>query len=118
MCLREFCSSFLVKTKENQDFFYSSESSNESVCDCPPLADEDDDDRIGPDNFKNDDKMPPEPALETLLLPSAFESSAFSVSPSSPTATPALPPKLPLDAPLLNDVNFFVIAAIFGEMTA
>lgn len=92
----------------------------------PPVADLDDDDRIGPDKRKNDDNRPPTPADEPLALPPADTPSSpkSSESPSSlgGEPAPALPLKLkppdpPEDAPL-SAPNFVVMAAILGEMTA
>ena len=110
-----FCSIFL---------FYSSLSSTGTSW--PPLALDDDDDRIGPESFKNDEIMFPEPPEATgtgLSSKSAWSSVESSLSgdgigtlppPLDPPLKPPNPPaELPLSAP-----NFEVMAAIFGWITA
>lgn len=98
---------------------YSSLSSDETGTGWPPLAEEEDEDRIGPDSFSTDERMPPEPPAEPWL-PSLL-SSALSPSVGSPPAALAPPPMLspppPIEPPL-RAPNLLVIAAIFGEMTA
>lgn len=67
--------------------------------------DPDDDDKIGPDNRKNDDNKPPMPAD----APPAAEPSE-----PSPPEPPLKPPlKLPLSPPIVE-----VMAPIFGVITA
>lgn len=91
-----------------------------------PLALPDDDDKSGPDNFKNDVTMFPDPP-DAIGTPASFKSAVSFESLSSSVITgtpPLLPPNPPLKPPkppadvLLNAPNFDVMAAIFGEMTA
>lgn len=89
----------------------------------PALAPPDDDDRIGPDSFNNEDRMFPEPA-DAIGAPASFKSAFSSESLRSsdagavpPLKPPLKPPKPPAELPL-SAPNFDVIAAIFGEMTA
>lgn len=111
--------------------FYSSSSSSAGNGTGTPtptpilFALPDDDDKIGPDNFKNDVTIFPDPA-DAIGTPASFKSavSLESLSSSDTTGTPLLPPNPPLKPPKppadvpLNAPNFDVIAAIFGEMTA
>lgn len=91
-----------------------------------PLALPDDDDNSGPDNFKNDVTMFPDPP-DAIGTPASFKSAVSVESLSSSVITgrpPLLPPNPPLKPPkppadvLLNAPNFDVMAAIFGEITA
>lgn len=104
-------------------FIYSSLS---SIATCgPPFADADDDDKIGPDNFKNDPKILPEPPAATgtgsssklAWSSSESESSLGNAPGAAAPPKPLEPPKPPVEAPL-KAPNLLVIAAIFGEMTA
>lgn len=108
---------YLIELWEHH--FYSSLSS--TGIGAPPLADADDDDRIGPDNFNMDVKAPPEPPADTPTLSSPPDMSAFTSSstlaPAPPLKPPELPPKVPLNPPL-SAPNFVLIAAIFGAITA
>lgn len=114
-------------------FKSSPSSSIADGCNWPPLPDADDDDKIGPDNCKNDDKMLPEPDDGAAAgAPRSSESSSNSL-PGTAGAPPLdkppkllkplkleppdNPPKAPVDA-LLNAPNFVVMAAIFGWITA
>lgn len=93
----------------------------------PPLAPADDDDRIGPESFKNDEMIFPEPAEATgAPVSSSFKSAltSSSLSGEGTGAPPLNPPKPPDEPPLklpnppaelpLRAPNFDVIAAIFG----
>lgn len=103
---------------------YSSLSSSEVVDNpgLPPAADCDDDDKIGPDNRKTDDKIPPTPADEPLPALGDASSPRSSESLSAVAVLPAPAPKLkppePPDDDPLSAPNFVVIAAIFGDITA
>lgn len=91
----------------------------------PPLALDDDDERIGPDNFKNDEIIFPEPAatgsgassLKSDEWSSDESSSGCGIGAVPPLEPPLNPPKPPAELPL-SAPNFDVIAAIFGWITA
>lgn len=94
------------------------------------MPDADDDDKIGPDNCRNDDRMLPEPDDGAAANePVSFESSSRSSPPDGAGAPPDRPPlELPLeppDKPLrppadvpLSEPNLVVMAAILGWITA
>lgn len=120
------------KTKGNfSTKIYSSLSSIGAGCSCPPFADEDDDDKIGPERDKNDLTIPPDPADATGAPPISLESgldessesevSTVAASGDDPTLPPDNPPDNPPKPPAelpLNAPNLLVIAAIFGWITA
>lgn len=126
VCIHGFeCGVFLWVYSFN---VYSSSSSPTGTGTTPtpiPLALPDDDDKSGPDNFKNDVTIFPDPP-DAIGTPASFKSavSLESLSSSLTTGMPLLPPNPPLKPPkppadvLLNAPNFDVMAAIFGEMTA
>lgn len=100
---------------------YSSESSSLTIgLPAPPAADCDEEERIGPDSFRNDDKRPPTPPDEPADADESSVRSSESVSALAFPPAPALklnPPAPPDDEPL-SAPNFEVIAAILGEITA
>lgn len=95
------------------------------VIEAPPVADCDDDDRIGPDSRRIDDSTPPMPADARLPDGLAPPPSSPSVPPPPPLDPPVLPPdelpktpprpppKPPLRLPIVC-----VIAWILGDTTA
>lgn len=106
---------------------YSSVSSTETGTKVPTFAPDDEDDKIGPDNFKNDEIRFPEPAEAIDAPPSSLSSACSSEKLSSsadgtgtappPLEPPLNPPKPPAELPL-SAPNFDVIAASFGVITA
>lgn len=120
----------VVQKKKRKEIYlktnYSSLSSVGAGCSCPPFADEDDDDKIGPERDKNELTIPPDPADATGAPPKSLESGLDESSESEestvaagddPILPPDNPPKPPAELPL-NAPNLLVIAAIFGWITA
>lgn len=107
---------FFNQKPSNYSSSLASTSTPSGICGAPiPLADPDDEERIGPDNFKNDEIMFPEPD-ETGDAPvsSSPKSPWTSLSAAGKAGPPLEPPlKLPLDAPkppALKPANFEEIA--------